>query len=48
MPHEVELAILGNVHWHNTARLAGYLDDIPPAELEAASAPFPRARTRRS
>lgn len=24
------------VHWHNTARLHGYLGDIPPTEFEAA------------
>ena len=34
---EVELATLGWVHWHNTARLHGYLDDVPPAEFEAAA-----------
>jgi putative transposase len=33
---DVELATLGWVHWHNTERLHGYLDDIPPAEFEAA------------
>ena len=33
---DVELATLGWVHWHNTARLHGYLDDVPPAEFEAA------------
>jgi putative transposase len=32
---DVELATLGWVHWHNTARLHGYLDDVPPAEFEA-------------
>jgi putative transposase len=32
---EVELATLSWVHWHNTARLHGYLDDIPPTEFEA-------------
>jgi len=31
---EVELATLGWVHWHNTQRLHGYLDDVPPAEFE--------------
>ena len=31
---EVEIATLGWVHWHNTQRLHGYLDDIPPAEFE--------------
>ena len=33
---DVELATLGWVHWHNTSRLHGYLDDVPPAEFEAA------------
>ena len=33
---DVELATLGWVHWHNTARLHGYLGDIPPAEYEQA------------
>jgi len=33
---DVELATLGWVHWHNNARLHGYLDDVPPAEFEAA------------
>jgi putative transposase len=32
----VELATLGWVAWFNTARLHGYLGDIPPAEFEAA------------
>jgi putative transposase len=32
---DVELATLAWVHWHNTARLHGYLGDIPPAEFEA-------------
>jgi putative transposase len=31
---DVELATLSWVHWHNTQRLHGYLDDIPPAEYE--------------
>jgi putative transposase len=31
---DVELATLGWVHWHNTERLHGYLDDVPPAEFE--------------
>ena len=31
---EVELATLAWVHWHNTQRLHGYLDDLPPAEFE--------------
>jgi putative transposase len=33
---DVELATLGWVHWHNTTRLHGYLNDVPPAEFEAA------------
>jgi putative transposase len=33
---DVELATLGWVHWHNTERLHGYLDDVPPAEFETA------------
>jgi len=33
---DVELATLGWVHWHNTARLHGYLGDRPPAEFETA------------
>jgi len=28
------LATLTWVHWHNTARLHGYLGDVPPAEYE--------------
>ena len=35
---DVELAPLGWVHWHNTARIHGYLGDVPPAEFEAAYA----------
>jgi putative transposase len=35
---DVELATLGWVHWYNTARLHGYLNDVPPAEFEAAYA----------
>lgn len=31
---DLELATLGWVHWHNTQRLHGYLDDIPPVEFE--------------
>jgi transposase InsO family protein len=31
---EVELATLGWVHWHNTQRLHGYLDDRTPTESE--------------
>jgi putative transposase len=33
---DVELATLAWVHWHNTRRLHGYLNDVPPAEFEAA------------
>lgn len=33
---DVELATLGWVYWHNTSRLHGYLNDIPPVEFEAA------------
>jgi putative transposase len=33
---DVELATLSWVYWHNTARLHGYLGDIPPAEFETA------------
>jgi putative transposase len=32
---DVELATLGWVHWHNTERLHGYLNDVPPTEFEA-------------
>ncbi len=35
---DVELATLGWVHWHNTDRLHGYLNDVPPFEFEAAYA----------
>ena len=31
---DVELATLSWVHWHNTSRLHGYLNDVPP-EFEA-------------
>jgi putative transposase len=31
---DVELATLSWVHWHNTSRLHGYLNDVPPAEHE--------------
>jgi putative transposase len=31
---DVERATLGWVHWHNTTRLHGYLDDIPPTGFE--------------
>ncbi len=33
---DVELATLGWVHWFNQERLHGTLNDIPPAEFEAA------------
>lgn len=33
---DVELATLSWVHWHNTARLHSYLNDVPPTEFEAA------------
>ena len=33
---DVELATLSWVHWFNTERLHGALDDIPPVEFEAA------------
>jgi len=39
---DVELATLGWVHWHNTARLHGYLNDVPPTEFEAAFYDAPR------
>ena len=32
----VELATLGWVHWYNSERLHGYLDDVPPVEYEEA------------
>jgi putative transposase len=35
---DVELATLGWVHWHNTERLHGYLNDVPPTEFEATYA----------
>lgn len=31
---DVELATLGWVHWHNSSRLHGYLNDLPPTEFE--------------
>jgi putative transposase len=33
---DVELATLSWVHWYNTQRLHGYLDDVPPVEYEEA------------
>ena len=33
---DVELATLSWVHWYNTQRLHGYLDDVPPIEYEEA------------
>ena len=35
---DVELATLGWVHWWNTQRIHGYLDDLSPDESEAAYA----------
>ena len=40
---DVELATLSWVHWHNTQRLHGYLDDVPPAEFEESF--YARCRT---
>lgn len=34
---DVELATLGCVHWHNTRRLHGYLDDLPPLSSSRSS-----------
>jgi putative transposase len=31
---DVELATLSWVHWHHTARLHGYLNDLAPTEFE--------------
>jgi putative transposase len=39
---DVELATLGWVYWHNTGRLHSYLNDVPPAEFEAAFYDAPR------
>ncbi|WP_228480816.1 IS3 family transposase [Microbacterium luteum] len=33
---DLELATLGWVHWHNTQRLHGHLNDVPPVEFENA------------
>ena len=33
---DAELATLGWVHWHNTSRLHGYLDDVPSEKFEAS------------
>ena len=41
---DVELATLSWVHWYNTQRLHGYLNDVPPAEYEAVYDPE-RSRT---
>ena len=35
---DVELATLGWVHWWNTDRIHGYLDNTTPDEFEAAYA----------
>jgi putative transposase len=43
---EVELATLGWVHWHNTQRLHGYLDDLPPVEFEQLHATRTAVRDR--
>ncbi len=32
---DVELATLGWVHWHNTSRLHGYLNDVPPSRVRS-------------
>lgn len=40
---DVELATLGWVHWRNTGRLHGYLNDVSPAEFEATF--YARKRT---
>ena len=37
---DVELATLSWVHWHNTARLHGYLNDLPPTELRMSRVPW--------
>ena len=34
---DVELATLSWVHWHNTSRLHGYLNDIPPQSSKPRS-----------
>ncbi len=39
---DLELATLGWVLWHNTTRLHGYLDDVPPTEYEQAFYAAPR------
>ena len=43
---DVELATLSWVHWYNTQRLHGYLDDVPPIEYEEAhyAQPAPTGR----
>ena len=40
---DVELATLSWVDWHNSQRLDGYLDDVPPAEFEESF--YARVRT---
>ena len=42
---DVELAMLGWVHWHNTALLHGCRRDVPSTEFEDASA-LPQGPTR--
>ncbi len=43
---DVELATLSWVHWFNSQRLQGYLDDVPPIEYEEAhyAQPAPTGR----
>ena len=43
---DVELATLSWVHWYNTQRLHGYLNDVPPIEYEEAhyAQPAPTGR----
>lgn len=40
---DVELATLEWVHWHDTSRLHGYLNDLPSSEFEATF--YARKRT---
>lgn len=43
---DVELATLGWVHWWNTDRVHGYLDDLSPDQFEAAYAAARTDQTR--
>ena len=43
---DVELATLGWVHWWNTERIHGYLDDLSPDQFEAAYAAARTDQTR--